>query len=454
MNTYEALNRLLGIANELFTLYRELSNDLPKIHFVDDDDERRETVTPFPAVRPAPSDEEHTQEVQKRKSSKKELANDEAISIPTIKEKKKLLTVSQFKKRKRKNSYEARCMYYGKCISISAKNTATLKERLRAYVEEFNKLNQPTLFPSAQPTTPALAVVPEEKKTILFKDFAFEYLEVMKKDDVKDSWYSRQETRLRRHILPLLGERPLAEISGFECKKVLETIRKKELFRTAEEVHSTLKQIFEFAQADGVTAKNPMARIKFVKAERDHGRCLSFVEEVYLLSLAKGTRYEYHVILMLYAGLRPCECNSAYVEGNFIVARNMKRKNGKVEWKRIPITPMMKKYLPFLTSHRIELPSYALQNWFYKMKDWDIKAYYCRHTFNTRLGKFKIDLELRKLAMGHKSSEVNIDTYMHYSEIADTFYTEFQKVDYSEELNRAQNMPKILPPRPPKKPKK
>ena len=36
-------------------------------------------------------------------------------------------------------------MINSKAISISAKSTAELKERLRAYVEEFNKLNQPKL---------------------------------------------------------------------------------------------------------------------------------------------------------------------------------------------------------------------------------------------------------------------------------------------------------------------
>ena len=70
------------------------------------------------------------------------------------------------------------------------------------------------------------------------------------------------------------------------------------------------------------------------------------------------------------------------------------------------------------------------------------------------MAKFKINKELRELAMGHKSDSVNVDTYTHYSEISDTFYKEFQKVDYREELNHAQNMPKILTPKPPKKPRK
>ncbi len=373
-------------------------------------------------IKNAPSDEEAKQEeTENRKQDEK------AILIPKKKEEKKLLKVSDFKKRQRKNSIEARCMYYGKAISISAKTNTELNNRLREYVREFNELNKPTAFPvvsAKQAIVPAV----EEPKPIIFKDYALEYVEVMKKLDVADSWYSRVMSKFRLHIFPFIAEKILSDISGFDCKIILDTLRKANHYRTAEEVHGLLKQIFDFAQSEGVLTKTPMARIKFKRAERQHKRCLSMVEEAHLLSIAKGTRYECHVVLMLYAGLRPGECNSAYIEGDFIIARNLKRRNGKIEWKRIPITPMMRKYIPLLSESFKPLSKSALQNWFYDM-DWDMQAYYCRHTFNTRLGKFKVDKELRELAMGHKSAAVNIETYMHYSENLDTFYMEFQKVE-------------------------
>ena len=51
----------------------------------------------------------------------------------------------------------------------------------------------------------------------------------------------------------------------------------------------------------------------------------------------------------LYTGLRPNEYKTAIIEGDFIVANNSKRKNGKVELKRIPINPMLKPYLGGVT---------------------------------------------------------------------------------------------------------
>lgn len=404
-----------------------------------------------PQTKNAPADDGKGATIQKEVTQQNSEERDEkAILIPPRKEKQKLLTISQFKKRKRKNSYEARCMINSKAISISAKSTAELKERLRAYVEEFNKLNQPKLPITEEVKEEPVQEVPPSP---LFKDYALEYLAVMKKDDVQLSWYKRQQSKLRLHIFPFLGEKTMNEITAFDCKAVMTEVRRKKFFRTAEEVFCLLKQIFEFALSEGVIAKTPMARLKSKKAARNHGRCLSMVEEAHLLSLAKGTRYEYYVILMLYAGLRPCECNTARIKGDFIVANNAKRKDDVVELKRVPITPMMRPYLDFLSQPHEVLSYYSIANWLYEMP-WHICAYFCRHTFNTRLVKFKISQELRELAMGHRSSDVNIDTYTHYLEIADTYYMEFQKVDYKEELIRAQNMPKILTPKPPRKPRK
>lgn len=43
--------------------------------------------------------------------------------------------------------------------------------------------------------------------------------------------------------------------------------------------------------------------------------------------------------------MRPNEYKAAKIEGEFIVANNPKRKNGKTELKKIPITPMLRPYI-------------------------------------------------------------------------------------------------------------
>lgn len=49
--------------------------------------------------------------------------------------------------------------------------------------------------------------------------------------------------------------------------------------------------------------------------------------------------------LALYTGLRPNEYNTAKIEGDFIIAVNSKRKTKRVEYKKIPITPMLAPYI-------------------------------------------------------------------------------------------------------------
>lgn len=62
-----------------------------------------------------------------------------------------------------------------------------------------------------------------------------------------------------------------------------------------------------------------------------------------------GTPYKLMFAVGLYTGLRPNEYKTAIIEGDFIVANNSKRKNGKVELKRISINPMLKPYLGGVT---------------------------------------------------------------------------------------------------------
>ena len=58
----------------------------------------------------------------------------------------------------------------------------------------------------------------------------------------------------------------------------------------------------------------------------------------------------------LYTGLRPNEYATARIEGAFIVAVNSKRKTKKVEYKKIPITPMLRPYLDGVQELRFYVP--------------------------------------------------------------------------------------------------
>lgn len=84
----------------------------------------------------------------------------------------------------------------------------------------------------------------------------------------------------------------------------------------------------------------------------------------------------------LYTGMRPNEYKTTKIEGEFIVANNSKRKNGKVELKRIPINPMLKPYLKNVT----DLSFVRLEAMRIKIKEIlpNHKLYDLRTTFYTR----------------------------------------------------------------------
>ena len=99
--------------------------------------------------------------------------------------------------------------------------------------------------------------------------------------------------------------------------------------------------------------KNPLNLVVRMKHEGKHGTALTKDEEKLLLQAYPNTKYQTIFALTLYTGLRPNEYNTARIEGKFIVAVNSKRKNKRVEYKKIPITPMLAPYLQGITSFEI-----------------------------------------------------------------------------------------------------
>ncbi|MCD8040848.1 MAG: hypothetical protein LUF82_04955 [Clostridia bacterium] len=127
----------------------------------------------------------------------------------------------------------------------------------------------------------------------------------------------------------------------------------------------------------------------------------------------------------LYTGLRPNEYKTAQIVGDFIIANNSKRKNGKVEFKKIPITPMLKPYLEGVEKlHFVRLEQ--MRN---RMKQIlpNHKLYDMRTTFYTRCSECGIAEVALKKYVGHSLGGL-ADTY---TDLSDEFLLrEGQKLSY------------------------
>ncbi len=240
-----------------------------------------------------------------------------------------------------------------------------------------------------------------------FEEFALFFFEIHRKNKVTPQTYKGDLGRLKKHILPTLGKMPLKQITPDKCLTLIQTLQNEGKGKTADEVYSLLSIIFKGAIAYGILQKSPLAIIKIQKHVRESGTALTKDEEKLLLTGLTELEFQIATAIALYTGLRPNELSSAKIDGDFIIALNSKRKNGKVEYKRIPIINALRPYIangipalptPQLIRRRISavLPNH--------------KLYDLRTTFYTRCDEYGVAAPARDEFVGH-SSGVLTNTY-------------------------------------------
>jgi len=179
------------------------------------------------------------------------------------------------------------------------------------------------------------------------------------------------------------------------------------------------------AIAHNLITLNPLAIVVHSEHERKHGKAFTKQEERNLLDGLQGTRYQIPFAVALYTGIRPNEYKTAKIKGNFIIAVNSKRKNKKIEYKRIAISPMLKPYLegiteldfPYVESMRTHLNEHVKGH----------KLYDLRTTFYTRCRECGVADAARDEFMGHSSGALATA----YTDLSDEYLlAEIQKFDY------------------------
>ena len=175
--------------------------------------------------------------------------------------------------------------------------------------------------------------------------FTLYYFEKFRLPKVSTLTYNADWHRYKNYIQPAFGDKQFKDITPEHCQNLIDGIQAQGKGKTAEEIYSLLSIIFKGAIAHGFMDKNPLNLVVKMKHEGKHGTALTKDEENLLLSAYPNTKYQTLFALALYTGLRPNEYNTAKIEGQFIVAVNSKRKHKRVEYKKIPITPMLAPYL-------------------------------------------------------------------------------------------------------------
>ena len=269
--------------------------------------------------------------------------------------------------------------------------------------------------------------VKNKERTIpsTFDKFANYFFEKFYKRKVGESTFRVAMSNYKNHVAPHFGDMPLKSIIADRCQELLDRLIDEDKVRTEENVFTMLNMIFKAAVKHGVMAHNPIDMVFHTKHEREHGKALTKDEERKLLEQTAGTPYQLMFAIALYTGLRPNEYKTAVIDGDFVVANNSKRKNGKVESKKIPITPMLAPYLEGVN----ELHFTRLEQIRHKFNGIlpDHKLYDLRTTFYTRCMECGVAEVATKTFVGHALGGM-ADTY---TDLSDEFlYTEGQKLKY------------------------
>ena len=335
--------------------------------------------------------------------------------------------------RKRKSgrhgiNYEIRYRRDGFNISVSSNNLEIAKSKfIQALIEiEVNRRVEQIRAQEEEKERKALERLKEIGAPDTFHEFAMYYFDKYRSRKVSPKTFENDGYRYKNYIQPHFGSMPITDITPPYCQELLDKIVSSGKTKTGKEVFSILNAIFKMAIAHDIISKNPLAIAYVEKHTSKHGKALTKQEEKELLDSLKGSKYQAIVAMSLYTGLRPNELNTVKIEGDFVVARNSKRKGGKVEYKKIPITKMLKPYVQEFMVDKLPGIQYIRDKFNAVLPN---HIYYdLRTTFYTRCEECGVAEAARDYFVGHSRSRLN-DTY---SDLSDEYLLqEGSKLVYS-----------------------
>ena len=300
------------------------------------------------------------------------------------------LAAHVLKKPSGKNSYcyEIRYRSNGYDIRVSSTNLQKAKEKFLAK------------------TTPSeiekyyLGVSSASQDFSTLEQFTLYFFETHRKGKVTEQTYKCDAGRLKNYIFPAFGKIPLNKITPDKCQALLRSIQDQGKGKTADEIYSLLSIIFKGAIAYGIIQKSPLAIVQHQKHVKESGSALTREEEKLLFTRLTEPNFRIALAISLFTGLRPNELSTAKIEKDFIVAINSKRKNGKVEYKKIPIINRLR---PYIQNGIPELPTPQLLRRRIQAALPTHKLYDLRTTFYTRCDEYGVAAPARDEFVGHSA---------------------------------------------------
>ena len=310
------------------------------------------------------------------------------------------LVARVIKRQSGKNSFLYEIRYRRNGYNISASST-DIVEAKRKFIE-MTKPNNIHKYSVAQ----------RPSGLHLFKEIAEEWL-AYKKGKIHNRTYTAYISYCERYIFPVLGDKPISIIRTLDVDKLLKD-RKPRLY---EDLRTVFNSVFKYAINSGLITHNPVALIQFKKADRNSRRALTKEEQIKLFENLSTPQYEAYkttFLIMYYFGLRPCELADAHFENGFLIARNAKRKGGKIEYKKIPVPKQAREKInlndPIPYLHRTDVLNRIFKR---IIGDETATQYYLRHTFATTCQQY-VRPDIVDIWMGDSSERLVGRVYTHF----------------------------------------
>lgn len=225
--------------------------------------------------------------------------------------------------------YEIRYRRNGYDITVGNKDLSTAK---KLFIEKTKHLDE---------------LQTSSHNKLKFGTIVEEWLEYKKGKVIKSTWVDYKNL-ISRFIPEELKSKHIKDIHTNDIDKLLIFDNDPRMY---EDVRSLYNQIFKYAIASGIITHNPITIIPFKRAERKTREPLSTkqIKEFFIrLQQPEFESIRQIAYVLYFFGLRPCEIdNELHFENGFLICRNRKRKNGKIEYKKIPIPSQAREYINF-----------------------------------------------------------------------------------------------------------
>lgn len=274
------------------------------------------------------------------------------------------------------------------------------------------------------------------KKTILFNECAQKWLAIKEKT-TKPPTYKEYKRMVEKDIAPAFDGKTLTQVTREFIQDFLFKFTEAGKDRTAHKLQLVIRCIFDLASSD-YKVESPMDKVVLPKHLTKKGKALTIAEERELIDYCIGHKdnaASSALLVLLYTGVRRSELSSVkVVNENWLECVTSKGRLGEeVRTRRIPITPMLRKVMPYIDFEKARKTNLNTINTAFKRLFPDHHVHELRYTFITRAKECGINPELVMLWDGHsfdrdvKSS--NIDRgYTDYSEVY--AITEANKFEY------------------------